>query len=68
MLAAKQSIPPFTVFTDATLRKIAQNKPRTHEEFAAVPGVSAEKERKYAEAFLKLINEHSEHIEKSKRK
>lgn len=68
MLAAKQSIPPFTVFTDATLRKIAQNKPRTHEEFAAVPGVSAEKERKYADAFLKLINEHSEHIEKSKRK
>ena len=67
-LAAKQSIPPFTVFTDATLRRIAQNRPRTHEEFAAVPGVSAEKERKYAEAFLKLINEHSEHIEKSKRK
>ncbi len=59
-LAAKQSIPPFTVFTDATLRRIAQNRPRTHEEFAAVPGVSAEKERKYAEAFLKLINEHSE--------
>lgn len=67
-IAGKESIPPFTVFTDATLRIIARKKPTTTEEFAAIPGVSSVKERKYSKAFLELINGHIRHIEKNSNK
>ncbi len=67
-IAGKESIPPFTVFTDATLRIIARKKPTTTEEFAAIPGVSSMKERKYSKAFLELINGHFQHIEKNSNK
>lgn len=67
-IAGKESIPPFTVFTDATLRIIARKKPTTTEEFAAIPGVSSMKERKYSKAFLELINGHIRHIEKNSNK
>ncbi len=56
-IARRESIPPFTVFTDATLRAIAKAKPLDRRELLAVPGVSLQKERKYGEAFLKLIIE-----------
>ncbi len=58
-LAQRESVPPFTVFTDAALRVIAQKKPQTKEEFSALPGVTGIKEKKYSKAFLELIREHT---------
>ena len=62
-IATRESIPPFTVFTDATLKALALKKPKTQRDFSAIPGVSAMKERKYSKAFLELIIAHAEHIE-----
>ena len=63
-IAEKESIPPFTVFTDATLHEMARVKPRSERELFAVPGVSLLKEKKYGSAFLKLIAENVENGEK----
>lgn len=62
-LAQRESVPPFTVFTDAALRVIAQKKPQTKEEFSALPGVTGIKEKKYSKAFLELIREHTADVE-----
>ncbi len=59
-IALKESIPPFTVFTDATLRAMAKVKPQSKEELAVIPGVSLLKAKKYGSAFLKLIAENIE--------
>ncbi len=59
-IAEKESIPPFTVFTDATLRAIAKAKPQNEKELSVVPGVSLLKEKKYGASFLKLIAENVE--------
>lgn len=63
-IAEKESIPPFTVFTDATLLAMARQKPKNEKELSVVPGVSLLKERKYGASFLKLIAENIEKIGK----
>ena len=59
-IAEAESIPPFTVFTDATLIALSKAKPQSKEELLAVPGVSLLKAKKYGDAFLKLIAENIE--------
>lgn len=63
-IAKKESIPPFTVFTDATLHAMAKSKPQSREELLVVPGVALVKEKKYGAAFLKLIAEKIENVGK----
>lgn len=63
-IAKRESIPPFTVFTDATLIEIARAKPQSKRELSAISGVSFLKAKKYGEAFLKLIAENIENNEK----
>ena len=55
-IAAQDGLPPFTVFTKRTLRRIATVKPRTEQAFGMLEGVSARKKKKYATLFLKEIH------------
>lgn len=56
-LAARQSVPAFVIFTDATLIDMCKKRPRTAEEFLKVSGVGAAKLQKYGKAFLDVIEE-----------
>ena len=55
-LAKEQSVPPYVIFHDATLREIVQRRPRTLEEFASVNGVGAAKLERYGAAFLEVLS------------
>jgi ATP-dependent DNA helicase RecQ len=56
-LAVAQGVPPYVVFTDASLRAMAVQRPRTHDEFSAISGVGVRKLEQYGEAFTELIRE-----------
>ncbi len=58
-LAISQEIgkPAFVVFSDATLRDMAEKQPRTVAEFRQVNGVGDHKTRLYAVRFLEVIGE-----------
>ena len=51
-------MPAYIVFSDAALQDMQHKKPRTREEFAEVSGVGEAKLEKYADDFLKVINQH----------
>ena len=50
--AEEANVPPFTIFSDATLREMARRRPRTRTEFLAISGVGNVKYERYGEAFL----------------
>lgn len=51
-LANRDGVPPFVVFSDATLRDMARNRPRNQTEMLRVSGVGQVKMEKYGEPFL----------------
>jgi ATP-dependent DNA helicase RecQ len=51
-LANRDGVPPFVVFSDATLRDMARNRPRNQTEMLRVSGVGQVKFEKYGEPFL----------------
>ncbi|MDO8954676.1 MAG: DNA helicase RecQ [Gammaproteobacteria bacterium] len=53
--AQKLSVPPFVIFSDASLMHMAADKPKTVEEFLAVHGVGQKKLENFGEDFLKAI-------------
>ena len=55
-LAAEQGVPPYVVFTDATLIEMVQRRPRGTSDFARLPGVGRSKLDRYADAFLAVLN------------
>ena len=55
-IARRQSVPPFTVFTDKTLSLIAAARPRDSTELRRIAGVSDAKVQKYGALFLREIN------------
>ena len=55
-LAKAQSCPAYVIFADRSLIDMAAKRPATHEDFAEVHGVGAEKLRKYGAVFLAAIN------------
>ena len=55
-LAARDHIPPYMVFSDATLREMCALQPKTLEEMRAVKGVGERKLILYAPVFLDAIN------------
>ncbi len=57
-LAAKEKMPAYIVFSNATLADMAQKKPTTMEEFMNVSGVGNTKAEKYGEVFLDKISEY----------
>ncbi|MEX2081392.1 MAG: HRDC domain-containing protein, partial [Dehalococcoidia bacterium] len=50
--AEEADVPPFVIFSDATLREMAASKPRSQAEMLGVTGVGQAKWAKYGEAFL----------------
>jgi ATP-dependent DNA helicase RecQ len=56
-LAKAQGVPPYIIFNDTTLVAMAETRPRSMDEFAALPGVGAAKLERYGTMFLDVINE-----------
>ncbi len=56
-LADEQSVPPYIVFADASLRQMAQNRPQTSDAFAKISGVGSRKRLQYGEVFTQAIRE-----------
>ena len=54
-LAREQSVPPYVVFPDTTLRAMAEARPSTPGEMLALPGVGQAKLERYGEAFLAVL-------------
>lgn len=54
-LADEQSVPPYIVFSDASLRQMAQNRPQTPEAFSQISGVGNRKLVQYGETFSQTI-------------
>ncbi|MCI6231463.1 MAG: DNA helicase RecQ [Selenomonas sp.] len=57
-IAQEESIPPYMIFSDKTLRSMCDLLPRDEEEFLEVSGVGQRKLEKYGKAFLACIAEH----------
>lgn len=56
--ARSEGVPPYIVFSNATLRDMSQKAPRTHWEFLEVSGVGEVKAARYGEAFLQAIRDY----------
>ena len=57
-LAREQGVPPYVIFSDATLLEMVASAPRTLDEMAGVSGVGAHKLERYGEAFIRAIEGH----------
>lgn len=57
-LSQKEGVPPFVIFSNATLTDMAARRPRSVAEFLRVSGVGEVKARKYASAFLLVIGDY----------
>jgi ATP-dependent DNA helicase RecQ len=58
-IAEKEKVPPFVVFSDASLKDMCMKVPQTPEEFLTVHGVGQNKLSKYGEEFLEVIRRFS---------
>ena len=59
-LASEKGVSTFTMFTNATLRKMAAAKPTSEAEMLRVSGVGPAKFAQCGQAFLQIIREHAE--------
>lgn len=57
-LAQEAGVPPFVIFSDATLIEMSSHLPKNQQEFLAINGVGQKKLESYGEVFLEAINEH----------
>jgi ATP-dependent DNA helicase RecQ len=55
LVAQRQGVPPYVVFSDATLRDMARLRPRDAAELLLVKGVGEHKRSRYGAAFLGLL-------------
>lgn len=55
-IAAEEHVPPFVIFSDATLEDMAARRPRSLAEMGEVRGVGAFKLRKYGPRFLEAVS------------
>jgi ATP-dependent DNA helicase RecQ len=56
-LADENGLPPYVIFHDSTLRQMAEHKPRSLEQFAALPGVGQAKLARYGAQFIAEISQ-----------
>jgi len=57
-LARRQGIPPYLIFTDASLEEMAAAKPQNDLEFQSISGVGERKLQRYGDAFMTAIREY----------
>ncbi|RGB75823.1 DNA helicase RecQ [Anaerococcus nagyae] len=56
-LSKKRNIPPFIIFSDASLKDMAIYKPRSEEDFLKIKGVGDKKLMQYGDIFIAEISE-----------
>ena len=56
-IAAREAVPSYIVFSNATLEDMCIKMPRTRSEFLEVSGVGRRKLESYGDEFLKVLNE-----------
>ncbi len=54
-ISARESVPPYIIFTDAALREMSERIPQSEGEFLSIKGVGESKLKKYGEEFLHAI-------------
>jgi ATP-dependent DNA helicase RecQ len=59
-IAAREAVPAYVVFHDASLRDMCRKKPVSPGQFSGVNGVGGVKQEKYGEAFTGLIRKYCE--------
>jgi ATP-dependent DNA helicase RecQ len=59
-LADEQSVPPYVIFPDTTLRALAQQRPQSQSHFARIPGVGSRKLEAYFVSFTNAIRDYCE--------
>ncbi len=59
-IADTASVPPFVVFSDASLAEMARNKPANPGQFRQITGVGDHKLHQYGKAFLEAIADYDE--------
>jgi ATP-dependent DNA helicase RecQ len=57
-IAGEKQVPPYVIFSDATLRELARARPSTPEQMRAIYGVGDTKLRDFGPRFLDLITEY----------
>lgn len=62
-LAKNEGVPPYFIFSDATLRDMCRKKPMMMADFRQVSGVGTIKAQKYGKQFLKAVVQHLESLE-----
>lgn len=60
--AAVLGVPPYVVFSDASLLDMCAKLPKNHEEFLQISGVGMRKAERYGKKFLAIINDYSSRI------
>ena len=59
-LADKASVPPYAIFSDASLRDMCAKLPTNENDFLRISGVGIKKQEKYAKEFIPIIKEYKE--------
>ena len=59
-LADKASVPPYVIFSDASLRDMCAKLPTNENDFLRISGVGIKKQEKYAKEFISIIKEYKE--------
>lgn len=54
-IADRMGVPPYVVFTDATLSEMAQKRPVSEAQMKAISGIGTERFRNYGETFIREI-------------
>lgn len=60
LIAQREGVPPYIIFSDITLKDLSLKLPSNREEMLLVSGVGEKKYEKYGEEFLRLIVEYKE--------
>lgn len=67
-LAEAAKVPAYIIFNDRTLVEMAEKRPNTLDEMAAIGGVGAKKLERYGDDFLEVITGEAETLHPSRRK
>ena len=59
-IAAERNVPPYIIFSDATLQQMAFYIPQSHESLSRISGVGAIKLEQYGDRFLKIIRRYAQ--------
>ena len=62
-LAEQQGVPPYIIFHDRTLMKMAEQRPKDLQQFSRISGVGEKKLERYGEIFLQVIREQDTQME-----